>query len=99
MTGPTGGGPTPLPGLTPSTGRLTTVSGYTLQSSMAGVDTWQVNTTGANFAASNCLSTLDQPATDIEAWNNGFVAVSPLDSDRSAAGWRVQQYRFLERLF
>jgi len=80
-------------------GRLTTIAGYTLQMDMGGVQTWQVNPASGNFVNSDCTSTLTEPATDLEAWNNGFVAISPLDSDRSLAGRKLKQFKFVERLF
>jgi 5'-nucleotidase len=76
-------------------GRLTTVTGYTDM----GSGNWHPVTASGNFNAADCTSTLDPPSTDLEAWNNGFVAVSPLDADRSVAGRKLRDFRFVEKLF
>lgn len=76
-------------------GRLNTFTGYTL----IGPDTWQPTVASANFHLSDCTSTLAEPVTDIEAWNNGFVTISPLTAERSVAGRKLKQFRFVERLF
>jgi len=75
-------------------GRLTTITGYTL----TGPNTWQPTVVNLSFN-SDCTSTLAAPVTDIEAWNNGFVAVSPLNADRSLTGRKLKQFGFIEKLF
>jgi 5'-nucleotidase len=76
-------------------GRLNNFTGYT----MTGPNTWQPTVVSANFFLSDCTSTLAQPTTDIEAWNNGFATISPLTAERSVAGRKLRQFGFVERLF
>jgi 5'/3'-nucleotidase SurE len=82
-----------------ATGRMQTISGYTLVSETGSVQLWQPAVATGDLERSDCSSTLARPLTDIEAWNNGFVAVSPLDAERSVAGRRLRDFRFVERLF
>jgi len=77
--------------------RLTKITGYTETPPSSG--NWQPNATTGNYSASDCTSVLEEPETDLEAWNNGFVAVSPLDADRSVSGRKLKHFGFLEKLF
>ena len=78
-----------------ATGRANTITGYT----STGVDSWQANVSSTNLFSSNCLSTLDPPTTDVEAYVNGFVAVSPLVADRSVTGNKLKDFKFIQKLF
>jgi 5'-nucleotidase len=74
-------------------GRINTVTGYTLQGSSMGVDTWKPTIVSSNFASSNCASTLGEPASDVEAFVNGFATVTPLDPERNVSGLKLKQFK------
>ncbi len=58
--------------------RMTDFSGYTLVSGT----TWSPQLVTVNpFISSNCLSTLDPPATDVAALAIGFASMTPLGPD------------------
>jgi broad specificity polyphosphatase/5'/3'-nucleotidase SurE len=79
-------------------GFLTQVTGYQLLSDVAGVKTWQVLSTAGNIVAVDCASTLEDPATDLQAFNVGFAAVTPLGAERTASGAKVKAFRFTEKV-
>ena len=54
-------------------GRSSNVTAYTLISDVAGVQTWEATVVNGNFLAPDCTSTLEDPQTDLEAFNNGFA--------------------------
>jgi 5'-nucleotidase len=78
-------------------GRLNTITGYTLQGTSMGVDTWKANVTSLPFA-SNCTSTLTDPATDVEAFGAGFATVTILDPERNPSGRLLKQFKKFTRL-
>ena len=49
------------------------------------------------FAAQDCTSVLDKPVDDLEAFLNGFIAVSPLNPTINP-DWKVKAFRFLEKV-
>ncbi len=73
-------------------GRLQTVTGYT----NTGPGMWQATVEGLNPFASDCTSTVLDPATDIEAMNAGFASATPLSVDLTV-NRSIRLFRFLER--
>jgi len=49
------------------------------------------------FAAQDCTSVLEKPVDDLEAFLNGFIAVSPLNPAINPDG-KVKAFRFLEKV-
>jgi 5'-nucleotidase len=80
-------------------GRLTVFTGYTLLSEAGGLQTWAPTVASSDFFTSDCTSTVRKVASDVEAFTNGFVTVSPLDPERNASGRRVKDFAFVARLF
>jgi 5'-nucleotidase len=78
-------------------GRLSTVVGYDLLADAGGVRTWRAVLETSNAFASDCTSKLTHPASDLEAMNNGFAAVTPLDPDMTVNG-QLRVFRFVERV-
>ena len=80
-------------------GRLTNVTGYTLASDAAGVQTWTPTVQTGDFLASDCTSTLATPTTDLQGMNNGFATVTPLSADLTVSGAKLKDYAFVEKLW
>lgn len=80
-------------------GRTQVFSGYTLQSDIGGVQTWAPSIVNSNPFTTDCTSTVSTVATDIEAFNHGFVAVTPLDAERNVSGHKLREFKFVTRLF
>jgi len=59
-------------------GRSQTVVGYEQGTSS---DIWNPVIERTGLGSTNCVSTLRNPVTDLEAMNNGFASVTPLNSD------------------
>ncbi len=58
---------------------------------------FQATMSSTNAYLSNCESTLEDPTTDIEAMNNGFASVTPLNPTLTPdSKWK--KFRFLERI-
>ncbi|MEO8604302.1 MAG: 5'/3'-nucleotidase SurE [bacterium] len=74
-------------------GRLSTYTGYTLTGSSMGIDQWTPSIASMSFGASNCTSTLTEPTSDIEAFNNGFATITPLDPERNVTGRKLKQFK------
>lgn len=78
--------------------QLTTVTGYNLVAEDGATATYApVAQSGAPFA-SNCTSTLEKPATDLEAMNNGFASLTPLNPDLTVDG-KLKKFASLAKLF
>jgi 5'-nucleotidase len=76
----------------------TTVTGYTETSAGSGM--WTPSTqSGQLLGTSNCASTLATPATDIEGMDNGFATVTPLSADMTVSGFKLKDYKFVEKLW
>lgn len=73
-------------------------SGYNLVGSSGGVDTWSPIFTNANPFLSNCTSTLEDPTSDVEAFNHGFATVTPLDPERNVTGRKLKQFKLATKL-
>ena len=70
------------------------VSSYT----MTGPGTFLPVLSSTNaLALSDCLSTLTKPTTDIEALNNGFASVTPLNPTLTVDS-RIRKFRFLAKI-
>lgn len=70
------------------------VTGY----NSTGVDTWQAVFSSDNaFLAQDCTSTLENPTQDLEAFQNGFIAVSPLNPTITPDG-KVKKFKALEKV-
>lgn len=80
-------------------GRAQVFSGYTLQGSSGGVDTWQPVSATVNPFVVNCTSTVEEVGSDIEAFVNGFATVTPLDPERNATGRKVKDFKFTAKFF
>lgn len=80
-------------------GRGQVFAGYTLLSSVGGVDTWQPTIVPGNPFTTDCTSTVEEVGTDLEAFNNGFATVTPLDAERNSTGRKVRDFKFVAKLF
>lgn len=80
-------------------GRLSNFTGYTLLSGTAVTEVWEAVAVNGNAFTTNCESTVDSVYTDLEAFNNGFATVTPLNAERNVVGRRIKQFRFAEKLF
>ena len=76
-------------------GVFSTVTGYTVVDPNTG--TFQANVSIANPFVSNCMSTLEKPLTDLQAMNNGFASVTPLNPDLTVDS-RLKKFRFVRRI-
>jgi 5'-nucleotidase len=68
------------------------VVGYT----MTGPGTFQAQLSTTNAFASNCNSTLTEPKDDIEAMNNGFATVTPLNPSLTPDS-KLKKFKFLTK--
>jgi 5'-nucleotidase len=80
-------------------GRQTAFVDYTLQADVGGVQTWKPVTQTTGPFGVNCASTLEDPATDLEAFTNGFATVSPIGAERSITTRSISRFRFVPELF
>lgn len=80
-------------------GRATTFTGYNLLSDVGGVQTWQPTLITRSAFVTDCTSTVQTVADDIDAFNHGFISVTPLDPERNVTGQKLTAFRFVERLF
>ena len=60
-------------------------------------ETWQLAFTATPYGSNNCASTLTRPTTDLEAMNNGYASVTPMNADLTAPTDLPPRFRFLER--
>jgi len=75
-------------------GRSQRVVGYD-EGSSAGV--WDPVVVNTPLGSTSCSSTLRDPATDLEAMNNGFASVTPLNVDLTSDGVIRPIARFVRR--
>lgn len=80
-------------------GRATQFTAYTLQGSSGGVDTWKPTIVTGNAFTTDCTSTVEDVGTDLEAFNNGFATVTPLDAERNSTGRKVKDFKFTAKFF
>jgi 5'-nucleotidase len=78
-------------------GRSSAVVGYTLEADTPEGEVYRAQTESTNAFASNCNSTLTDPATDVEAMTNGFASITPLTPDLSFDS-ALERFAFLEGL-
>ncbi len=76
-------------------GALRTVTGYTQVGTSP--PTFDPTVVTANVFASNCSSLLTEPSSDVEAMQNGFASVTPLNPDFTVDG-SLRRFGFLSRL-
>lgn len=76
---------------------LTTVTGYTLESDNGTTKMYEAVVQSGNMFASDCASTLEDPADDLEAMNNGFAAVTAINPDLTVDS-KLSRFRFLEKI-
>ena len=76
-------------------GRISVITGYTLQSTMGSTQRWTPQTSSQSLS-SNCQSTLVKPTNDVEAMANGFATETPLNPDLSNAQ-KIRGFSFLVR--
>jgi len=62
-----------------------------------GPSTYQAVLSMANAFTSDCTSTLENPSTDIEAMNNGFASVTPLNPTLTPDS-KLNKFKFLARI-
>jgi 5'-nucleotidase len=74
-------------------GRAQEVVGYTQQGSS---DVWDPVVQRTPLGSTNCNSTLRNPTTDLEAMNNGFASVTPLNIDLTSDGLIRPLVRFVQ---
>jgi 5'-nucleotidase len=79
-------------------GELSTVTGYSLTSDDGMTQTYRLELSGNLRGPSDCESTLMDPRTDIEAFNNGFGAITPLNPDLSVSNAVLQDFMMLQAL-
>ena len=68
------------------------VNGYTV----TGPGQYQATFSADSAFASNCTSTLEDPATDLEAMNNGFASVTPLNPTLTVDS-KIKKFKFLAK--
>ena len=76
---------------------LTTVTEYALQSDNGTTKMYKAVVQSGNAFASDCTSTLEDPADDLEAMNNGFAAVTALNPDLTVDS-KLSRFRFLKKI-
>jgi 5'-nucleotidase len=69
------------------------VTGYML----TGPNTYQPQFSSTNAFAVDCTSTLEKPTSDIEAFTNGFVSVTPMNPTL-APDSKVKKFKFLAKI-
>ena len=74
-------------------GRITTYTGYTLTGNILGIDQWTPSTSVVSPFTVDCTSTLVDPATDVEAFSNGFATITPLTPERNVTGRKLKQFK------
>ncbi len=77
-------------------GAFRTVTGYT-QVGTSPPPTFDPTLVTANAFVSNCSSLLTEPSSDVEAMQNGFASVTPLNPDFTVDG-SLRRFGFLSRL-
>lgn len=80
-------------------GRSSNITTYSLVSDIGGLQTWQPTTVSGNPFTNDCTSTLEEVGSDLEAFNNGYATVTPLDPERNATGRKLKDFKFVEKLF
>lgn len=75
-------------------GRSQQVVGY---EAGAGANVWDPIVVKTPLGSTDCDSTLKKPSTDLEAMNNGFASVTPLNSDLTDDATLPQIVRFVEQ--
>jgi 5'-nucleotidase len=75
-------------------GRVQRVVGYDQQD---GSDVWDPIVVRTPIGSNDCTSSLRQPKTDLEALNNGFASVTPLDPDLTSDDLVTPLARFVDR--
>lgn len=75
-------------------GRVQQVTGYEQDGSS---DVWDPVVVRTPIGSNDCDSTLRTPTTDLEAMNNGFASVTPLNADLSSDGLIRPIARFVQR--
>ena len=80
-------------------GRTTVFTAYTLQSTVGSVQNWKPTIVSGNPFASDCTSTVEDVGSDIEAVDNRFITVTPLDPERNSTGRKVKDFKFTATLF
>jgi broad specificity polyphosphatase/5'/3'-nucleotidase SurE len=84
-------------GVVPVPLRTTRVTGYTLTGSMGNTQTFTpILGPSAIPIVSNCLSTVTDPATDVDGLTNGFATLTPLNPDLTVSQ-EIRGFRFLLR--
>jgi 5'/3'-nucleotidase len=77
--------------------QIGTVKAYELQSEEGTTQTFRPVIQISNPLLSDCTSELVEPANDVEAMNDGFASVTPLNPDMTV-GSRLNRYRFLSEI-
>jgi 5'-nucleotidase len=75
-------------------GHLQQVTSYTLTGTMGSTLTYTPAVTSMSPFTANCLSTLTNPSTDLEALMNGFASLTVLNPDLTASQ-KMRGFRFL----
>src|SRR5262245_35952648 len=77
-------------------GRTSRVTGYTLSGMMGGTQTFTPTIASVDPFTDNCLSTVTDPETDVDALANGFATLTPLNPDLTLSQ-KIRSFRFLLR--
>lgn len=75
-------------------GRSRVVFGY---EPGAASDVWDPLVVTTPLGSNDCTSTLKRPRNDLDAMNNGFASVTPLDADLTSEGVLPELARYVER--
>jgi 5'-nucleotidase len=78
-------------------GRIADVTGYARRAEARGRVTWEPVVVTGDITRIHHGSTLTAPATDLEAFNHGFVAATPLVPDLTLAA-ALERFQFVEEL-
>ena len=76
-------------------GRIADVTGYVGRGETHGRVTWEPVIVAGDITRVHPASTLTVPATDLEAFNHGFVAVTPLVPDLTLTA-ALERFQFME---
>ncbi len=78
-------------------GELSTIASYDLLMDVGGVQTYEAVASSGNAFAVDCTSLLEKPGSDLEAMNNGFASVTPLNPDLTVDS-KLKRFRFVEKI-
>jgi len=80
-------------------GRAVVYTGHALLEDMGGVRTWSLERTTTNTNIVDCLSTVKDVTTDVEAFVNGFATLTPLSDEGQVSSRAMKQFKRVAKLY